>query len=143
MQALFIHIYKTMTLSHKFETQEQKDELFHAFIFLNSCQCCKKYWDDESFGVERVNALRYLQSEAYKTDWVKAMAAIELYSPRLVEVARVNVAYFLTHYPQDAEYLKFPQVFAVCSMLDKMRKNPDAEKSNPVLSKPPKQKKKK
>ena len=131
-----------MTLTHTFETDEKKDQLFHAFVFLNAAQCAKRYWTDDTYGIERTNALRYLEHQAHKTDWVKAMAAINLYCPRLVEVAKVNTAYFLEHYPNDPIYLAYPQVFAVVAMLDKMKAPPVAV-SVPVLSKPPKTKKKK
>jgi len=132
-----------ITTTHTFTTDEEKDQLLHCFLFLNACQCSKRYWNDEVYGIERTAALRQVESEAYKTNWAVAAPAIKKDAPRVYALAEVGVPYFIEHYPSDPIYMAMPQVFAVVKMLDKMRKNPDAEKTNPILAKPPKTKKKK
>ena len=128
---------------HTFATTEEKFTLLYCFIYLHSCQCDRSLWDSDDYGIERTSALRYLESECHKTDWKKAYPSILLYAPRVVAFAKRDCPVFVEKYAaSDAEYLAQPQIIAILRMLNKM-KAPPVEVSVPVLSKPPKTKKKK
>jgi len=124
---------------HTFTTTEEKFALLYCWIYVHSCQCDASMWESEEYGIQRTNALRYLEYHMEKTDWSKAYPAIVMYAPKVVEFARRDCREFVDKYAaQDEEYLRKPQTFAVLKMLDKMKKTVDGPKTNPLLEKPKK-----
>jgi len=127
---------------HAFNTIEEKYTLLYCFIYLHACQLERSMWDNIEYGMERTNALRYVERTVERTDWTKAYPAIVLYAPRLVEFARRDCKEFVEKYAaQDADYLGQPQIYAILRMLEKMNRSRDVEKTTPLLAPPPKVKK--